>query len=694
MDDRSPKPVRSGFKLPVGSSVRGASPLAATVRDRLLSDNTWAFFAQNGKWICPFCLSAVAKRQGRSREDSIALHLEGCRGYAAGRGTAQNLNLVAERMHFENMTYQAEATPAWRVYDHEGVWHCPSCLERISNVRLQGGQLNNFVFQAMAGHLRVCASYHQGIIYAVEDVMRARDLAARTPGLAQLVSAQLQFSVWRYVDRANAWVCPCCLQHVSEVTVRSPEDWQTAVEGITKHLLLRCPAFSPERFETQPEPLVQQAASLSPTTTPAGGQKTTPSGGVARTPSSGTPSTGTPGKVLSAPNRQSSRNAPVARPSGPGAKPSETPSPVANVIASINAMNALNAANAARSAAPIAHPVTPSAGAPVAGTLPVTPVVTTGTLPATPVVTTDAVPPLSFTPSLFSVMETLDEPSTPSVPRSRTVTPATRQDIKISDWESEPTTTPTPTPTHSAERTDVMHARDLQAKMFATNPEVPGFTFATHYQACSDITGDFYEFIPLSDGRLGFAVGDVSGHGVQAGLIMSMAKKTLEIYASLGAGPADTLGKVNDALTRDLGGKMFISMIYGILDPEAKSVTWARAGGTPAIRFSQPSCELVEIRPPGMVLGMKAGAIFRQSLREEVTTLAGGDTIVLYTDGVTETMNQEQEEWGTERLFEVVRTTSAKGPEALLAAIMVGVDTFRGALPVHDDMTLLALAVE
>ena len=195
-------------------------------------------------------------------------------------------------------------------------------------------------------------------------------------------------------------------------------------------------------------------------------------------------------------------------------------------------------------------------------------------------------------------------------------------------------------------RSDVANARNLQAKMLAPSPELPGFKFATRYQACSDITGDFYEFITLSDGRIGFALGDDSGHGVQAGLIKSKAKKTLEIYAGLGAGPVETLCKVNDALTRDLGGNMFISMIYGILDPDRRSITWARAGGTPALRFTTATGELHEIKPPGMVLGMKAGQTFRQSLKEESTEMSAGQTILLYTDGVTETMNSQQEEWG------------------------------------------------
>ena len=113
--------------------------------------------------------------------------------------------------------------------------------------------------------------------------------------------------------------------------------------------------------------------------------------------------------------------------------------------------------------------------------------------------------------------------------------------------------------------------------MLADAPELPGWRFATRFAACAEVSGDFYEFIKLDDGRVGFAIGDVSGHGVQAGLIMSMAKKTLEIFAATGLGPADCLARVNEAIARDLGGKMFVSMCYGVLDPAAGELTLAPA---------------------------------------------------------------------------------------------------------------------
>ncbi len=630
---------------PAGIGGRGSSPLSQVVREKLTGDPTWGFFAQNGKWICPFCLSAVVKRQGRTREDSIALHLEGCRAYSAGRGNPQDQNVVSERMHFENMTFQAENNPAWRVYDHEAVWFCPSCLDRILAVRLQGGQLNNFVFQAMAGHLRVCPSYRQGIIYSAEDIQRARDLSSRAPGLSQVVAQQLQFSVWRYTDANGQWVCPCCLGHAPEIVISSPNDWHFAIDPISKHLLLRCPAFTPERLETQPEPLVQQSAGGGAPGTISGPQ--TP-----RTPTGVTkimPGANPPGL----PQRQGMRTPPVAKPASGAQDIIPTAEPPVH-------------ANYRKHRSVVMPPASPPAAAP------------SGPLFGNP--KGDVLKGTSLEKVSSDRVESSDTNRSDSTWMDEADARAEKEDAGKD-----------PTP-HS--RTDVIHARNLQATMLAQSPELPGFKFATRYEACSDITGDFYEFITLSDGRIGFALGDVSGHGVQAGLIMSMAKKTLEIYASIGAGPAETLAKVNDALTRDLGGKMFISMIYGILSPENQSITWARAGGTPAMRYNANSSDLVEVKPKGMVLGMKAGQIFRQSLEEETTRLNPGDVFLLYTDGVTETMNAQQEEYGTDRLAEVLRKHSPEGPEPLLAHVMDHIRHFRGTLPVSDDITLLALTVE
>jgi hypothetical protein len=244
------------------------------------------------------------------------------------------------------------------------------------------------------------------------------------------------------------------------------------------------------------------------------------------------------------------------------------------------------------------------------------------------------------------------------------------------------------------ERSDLLRARDLQKKMLAEAPQLPGYSFATRYEPCDHVSGDFFSFIRLLDGRLGFAIGDVSGHGMQAGLVMSMAKKTLEIYGELIGDPAEVLAKVNDALAGDLGGKMFVSMTYAILSPSERTIAWARAGHNPTLVRNIHEGDTREIKPPGMVVGMKAGQVFRDSLQVETTVLRSGDIFLLYTDGVTEMTNSQDEEFESDRLREIIERCGPDGPDALLTQIMDRVRHFRGSKPVADDITLLALAVE
>ena len=664
--------------------------MISQVKARLADDQQWGYFALNGKWICPFCLSPVARRAGKTREDSIVVHLESCRNYHAGRGATQTAEIIARRQQFENLVHLADTDNSWRVYDPTGCWFCPACLERVPTVRVQGQQLNSFVYQAMADHLGRCTAYQRGARPSPEEVQNARDRAARLPALWQYVQSQLQFPAWRYLDAQGMWICPCCLSHVSQVRVTGDADWQRAPEGMVQHLISQCRAYAQDPSQCQPETAVRQAASETPqaappavlpisrVTTPLPGIRTplpvgrnTPAGGVpiARLVSPPTPSEQkTVGKSIdTTPTRRPRSLRPMVTPAVPAPPATPPPSPA------------------------VAPPVTPPRVA-----LPVTPPEPAAAAAAEP----------SKDDTLFGTLRQnfLDE--TPlgaltegEVPRAE---PAAHPDEAGASAEEQgglnwmdamEMESPQPD-VRVSESTDMIKAVAVQQGLMQKPPEIPGFRCAAAFEPCSDISGDFYQFIRLPDGRIGFALGDVSGHGVQAGLIMSMAKKTFEIYASTGLSPADTLSKVNDALHRDLGGRLFISMVYALLDPSARTITWARAGHNPSLRFNRKAGEVEEIRPPGMVVGMKSGPMFRQSIQEQVTDLQAGDLFILYTDGITETMNLQNEEFGPERLIDVVKKFIDAGPDAVIDRIMEIIRHFRGPRPPADDSTILVLSVD
>jgi hypothetical protein len=652
--------------------------MAQLVKRQLNDDPLWGYFAINGKWICPYCLSPVNRRPGRSREDSIGMHLESCRAYGNGHGQLQAVEVIARRQQYENLVHLADTDPSWRVYDPSGTWYCPACLERVPTVRIQGSQLTSFVYQAMADHLTRCGSYLRGVRPQPEDVQRARDRAARFPALLQTLQHNLQFPAWRYLDAMGLWVCPCCLGHVMRVRVVSDSDWQRAPEQMAHHLLQECPAYAADPNAVQPEAAVRDAAAATaPPVQPAAAYRTpmpavsAPPAGrtpapplgapLARTPASPTP----PGALLTRPTL--SGRTTLTPPSGPATR--GTP------LGNRTDTTPTGARVAAGGGPPIAMPVTPQVPPPV--------------IPA---------PPRDKDDTLFGKLPDgfLDGTTLGAMDESTVGQGSDRHEAdggSLGWMDNVDTHTPAAEPP-TPERTDMIKAVAVQAGLMQKPPEVPGFRFCASYEACTDISGDFYQYIRLPDGRVGFAMGDVSGHGVQAGLIMSMAKKTFEIYASTGLSPSETLSKVNDAIARDLGGKLFISMVYALLDPTERTITWARAGHTPSLRYNPDDDQIEEIKPPGMVVGMKTGPMFRNSLQEQVTKVRSGDVILLYTDGITETMNLQQEEFETERLVEVIRRFGPEGPEVLVSRIMEIIRHFRGPRPPADDATLLALRVD
>ena len=145
MDARVPKKGQSGTRLPPVSGAGASLALTPLVKSKLAEDPLWGYFAMNGKWICPYCLSVVNRRAGRSRDDSIIMHMESCRGFGNGHGQIQLVEVIARRQQYENLVHLADSDPSWRVYDASGTWYCPACLDRISAVRIQGSQLTSFV---------------------------------------------------------------------------------------------------------------------------------------------------------------------------------------------------------------------------------------------------------------------------------------------------------------------------------------------------------------------------------------------------------------------------------------------------------------------------------------------------------------------------------------------------------------------
>lgn len=238
-------------------------------------------------------------------------------------------------------------------------------------------------------------------------------------------------------------------------------------------------------------------------------------------------------------------------------------------------------------------------------------------------------------------------------------------------------------------------AQKRQRRMLPTIPKLQGIDFHAFYQPATNLSGDFYDFIHISPTQIGIALGDVSGHGIEAGIIMGMAKKALQIYAQGKTNPKDPLSLTNTDLATDLDGETFVSACYGILDTGARKFSFARAGHNPPYLINPARTPTItEIKPNGMVIGVdKTGKRFPSVLQEQIIDLQQGDLLMYYTDGVVEAPNPEREEFSEEKLKELLLRNHAHPVAAIIENVVDSVMTHIGTREQEDDITLIGFKV-
>lgn len=244
---------------------------------------------------------------------------------------------------------------------------------------------------------------------------------------------------------------------------------------------------------------------------------------------------------------------------------------------------------------------------------------------------------------------------------------------------------------------EIALALDIQRKI---QPErlvraTGGIVAAGMNRLCEDASGDYYDLIELPDGRLGFCVGDVSGHGLGSALVMAQARAWLRGFTRTQADPLQLLTLLNDNITPDLELGKFMTFFLGAVHPETGALEWANAGHPAALLLRSATGEVEELSPGGIMLGVFAGFSYTGGAAK---TLGPGDTLLLYTDGATEAAvedkahaKEEQDMFGEERLLAVLRATAPQGPEALLDAVRDAVISFTTSPNLRDDLTLLAI---
>lgn len=243
------------------------------------------------------------------------------------------------------------------------------------------------------------------------------------------------------------------------------------------------------------------------------------------------------------------------------------------------------------------------------------------------------------------------------------------------------------------EREGLEDARNKQRRLLPRVPEIDGYDFGYYYEPCEALGGDFYDFIPSRAG-LGIAIGDISGHGIGAGLLMGLAKKLLEVHGRDRVSPKETLSLANRDIFPDLDARTFVTVCYSLLDPKKRTLRIARAGHNPLILFNpQRDPELMCYEPQGIALGMDSGKLFDKTLQEEVIQLRPGDLVFQYTDGITECQNAAKQELGSKHLHQIIRTHGKEEAEYVIFKVVKALEAFRGEARVQDDVTLLAFKV-
>jgi phosphoserine phosphatase RsbU/P len=231
-------------------------------------------------------------------------------------------------------------------------------------------------------------------------------------------------------------------------------------------------------------------------------------------------------------------------------------------------------------------------------------------------------------------------------------------------------------------------AREIQRKILPLKiPDYPNLQIASVFIPAFEVGGDYYDFFEISKTKLGFVIADVSGKGISAAFIMAEVKGIFESLSKTIERPKEILLKANDILRSTLDNKSFVSAAYGYIDILEKKLFFARAGHCPL--FLLRDNDFKQIKPAGLGLGLSDNNYFDQTLEEYSFGLKENDTIVLYTDGVTEAKNEHLEDFGDKQFLEILRTGNDLSAEELSNKIVKEITVFSSNHAQYDDITLV-----
>jgi sigma-B regulation protein RsbU (phosphoserine phosphatase) len=240
-------------------------------------------------------------------------------------------------------------------------------------------------------------------------------------------------------------------------------------------------------------------------------------------------------------------------------------------------------------------------------------------------------------------------------------------------------------------------AHEIQMSLLPQGPlAMPGLSATALCIPAREVGGDYYDFLPLDDHRVGILIADVSGKGTSAALYMAQLKGLVLSLSKIHTSPRSLLIAANHLIARHLDARSFITMTYAIVDLHARTMTYARAGHTPLIHVPGGTRQSRILAPNGLVVGLKLdeGEMFERLLEEETIPLRPGDLYVFFTDGISEAMNRTDDCFGEVRLGLLVEDHASLPSDQLRERVLSEVRAFVDGAPQHDDMTMILLKVE
>ncbi len=728
------------------------SKLRAWLQKEMPANPAWRVMVLPDLWLCPICLEAGAQfRKAEDLYEAAAIHLaQMCEKYKTGqREPAVSIDRLQATARYLCAEEKVATDQAWQQRNQKGLWHCPYCLKETPARLAANGAADRAALENIARHLQSCPRWENGHgkPAAAGEV---RNAALRSDLLAeaiQLTRKKIADSpVWQVRSSHSRWVCPFCRHIIVAIEYKDailpPE---TLVMQVAGHLANDCEAYRTRLPEAaSPKELKDAALGEELLGDPAamGGPVATDSPTVAGEVS---PDKMDPSRRLLWMKDQVLKNRAWQQRTSHGswicpfcARETDAQFPLDGKInmAVVERLarhvehcfafeHGRGTAKTAEQIAALAREADAAhkAAEQVRAKMTASPVwrvkneAGKWTCPycRQPVLQIDistdmalekGAPPLiakhliehcaaykAKQSPATSVEELL--PRTPKlepapVPISPDRTPVPEELMRSINAEIE--SVKAKAGLSDEMKKSLEEAKRRQLQMLPSLPDIAGLEFSVIFKACSHVAGDFYDFIEVNPRQLGILMGDVSGHGIEAGMVMAITKKVINMTARGRPSPRETLVISNPMIYPDIDRRTFITGIYLVLDLETKVMRIARAGHNPLILFNPERAPTMQaLEPRGMAIGMDRGPRFEATLEEQEIKLQSGDVIFLYTDGLAEATNMASEEYGLPRILEAVQKYGKYDMEYLLHRIDLDLTKFRGEKEMDDDITLLGI---